>query len=240
MSMLLNPYRFVTGGGGGGETDPHFLNVVSLLHFDGADGSTTITDQVLGRSWSAVNGAHIETDFSKFGGSSAQCTNVPGVGVDDGSFFGHSNHADFRLGTGDWTWEGWFRPQAPTTSFGAVFRKGENTTSGITLAITPTLLTFRANGTTDSSVAVSLSTTSFTHIAFVRSGGNVLAFVGGSLVATWARSFDHSSTDPVYLGSASSNSNFAYKGYFDDIRITKGVARYTTSFTAPTAAFPNS
>jgi hypothetical protein len=29
-------------------------------------------------------------------------------------------------------------------------------------------------------------------------------------------------------------------GFLDDLRITKGIARYTASFAAPTAAFPTS
>lgn len=40
-----------------------------LLHFAGADGSTTFTDQVAGRTWAAVDGVQIGTAESKFGGA---------------------------------------------------------------------------------------------------------------------------------------------------------------------------
>src|SRR5690606_18824891 len=45
------------GGGGGGRvyTNPPFANVSLLLHCDGANGSTTITDQVAGNTWTANN-----------------------------------------------------------------------------------------------------------------------------------------------------------------------------------------
>jgi hypothetical protein len=35
------------------------------------------------------------------------------------------------------------------------------------------------------------------------------------------------------------NGTTAFNGYVDDFRVTKGLARYTATFTAPTAAFAN-
>jgi hypothetical protein len=60
---------YAQGGGGGGSTDPYWSSVVSLLHFDGANASTTFTDQT-GKTWSAYGGVQIDTAQSKFGGAS--------------------------------------------------------------------------------------------------------------------------------------------------------------------------
>lgn len=218
--------------------DPYWANVSALLHFDGTDGSTTFTDET-GKTWTAANSARIETDFFKFGGASGWFENNPGSGSNNASRISTPDTAALRFGTGNWTIEGWFRPKAPVLSFGGFFIKGINTAGGITLAITPSLLTFRANGTTDSTVAVTLSSSDFTHIAFVRDGGTIRFFVAGVQVGTAARTFDHTSTDVVYAGSAGGDPRFTYKGMIDDLRITKGVARYTSDFTPPTQAFPN-
>jgi hypothetical protein len=44
------------------------------------------------------------------------------------------------------------------------------------------------------------------------------------------------------VGVVYDNGGYAidYQGYIDEIRITKGIARYTANFTPPSAAFPDS
>jgi hypothetical protein len=196
---------------------------------DGADGSTTFTD-VKGRVWTPSGAAQIRTDLSKFGGAAGQFDAA-------GARITAADAADLRVGTGPWTVEGWFRPQAPVSGFGGFFVKGENSADGISLAITPTVLTFRANGTTDTTASVSLSTTAFTHIAFVYDGTLIKMFAGGTQVGSASRSFNHTSTAALLVGNATSNSNFSYKGRIDELRITAGVARYTANFTPPTEPF---
>jgi len=43
---------------------------------------------------------------------------------------------------------------------------------------------------------------------------------------------------PMIGANGSGNGSNAMNGFIQDLRITKGVARYTANFTAPTAAFP--
>lgn len=210
-----------------------------LLHFDGADGSTTFTD-VTGKTWTAQNSARIETDHSKFGGASGWFQNVPGSGSENGSRITTADHTDLRFGTGDWTVEGWFRPQAPLLGFGAFFRKGQNTSNGLTLAVTPNAMTLRAEGVSDSSVTVSLSTSAWTHLAFVRDGNTIRFFVEGVLAGTATRpAINHTSTDAALIGSVAGDTRYAYNGMIDELRIKKGIALYTANFTPPASPFPD-
>ena len=64
-------------------------------------------------------------------------------------------------------------------------------------------------------------------------------FINGDLkeTATSSASFNGGGGN-VHVGYSSSLGYIT--GKMDDVRLTKGVARYTASFTAPTAAFPNS
>jgi hypothetical protein len=77
------------------------------------------------------------------------------------------------------------------------------------------------------------------HIALSRaSGAGTKMFVDGVYQSQQAAVYNFSNASPYYIGVRSSLSGYL-TGYIDDMRITKGYARYTANFTPPTAAFPN-
>src|SRR5687768_6144765 len=68
---------------------------VALLHMDGADGSTTFTDES-GKTWTARGDAQIDTAQSVFGGASGRLDG-------NGDFVDTPDHADWDFGSGDFT-----------------------------------------------------------------------------------------------------------------------------------------
>ena len=76
------------------------------------------------------------------------------------------------------------------------------------------------------------------HIAVSRNGSTIKLFVDGAEQdsATNSASFTVSSGYPLIGADSTTAGNFT--GYINDLRVTKGIARYTTGFTPPTAAFP--
>ena len=72
------------------------------------------------------------------------------------------------------------------------------------------------------------------HIAVVRSGTNVYQFVNGTQLGSTVTSSQNFVDGPTYVGYGGAG---YLNGYINDLRITKGVARYTSTFTPPTTAF---
>jgi len=76
----------------------------------------------------------------------------------------------------------------------------------------------------------------WTYIAVTRSSGVVRTFINGTL-ATTATVADNLTGQYIGIGSYYSTA-YPWNGYIEDLRITKGVARYTGNFTVPTAKLP--
>lgn len=224
--------------------DAYFDKVALLLHGDGANGSTTFTDSsAVPKTVAALGGAVVSTAQSKWGGASISGENTAGARVQINS------HADFNMGAGDFTVECWAYVVARNASNFEFFVARRITTGywGFWLQID------QATGcpefsmcNTSLSIFKATSTTTFplgqwVHLAGVRNGSQITLFVNGVQAASTAVSgTNYGSTEPVILfGTSDGDARFKLNGYVDDLRITKGEARYTTNFTPPTEAFPD-
>ena len=242
--MLL---RLMMAGAASG--DPYWANVVSLLHFDGAEASTTFTDEK-GKLWTPSGSAEIDTAFSQFGGSSGW---FPGAASD---YITTPNHADFDFGSGDFTVEAWLRLSSGSTGYGGIVVHDQiGGTRGWLMYKTSTAegadkLAFSAwvggthYGLIDSAI---LPTGGYEHFAAVRDGGTLRLYRSGVQVASTSISGSVGApSEPCVIGtlwgSGSPPGSTQFSGSADDLRITKGVCRYPggASFTPPSAAFPNS
>ena len=79
------------------------------------------------------------------------------------------------------------------------------------------------------------------HVAVTREVGLLRMFVDGVLVGTGASSVSYTSTITLLsVGyQVQGSARYPFRGGIDEVRITKGVARYTTNFTRPDKPFPS-
>jgi hypothetical protein len=195
-------------------------NTSLLLNYTNAG----IYDATSKNDLETVGNAQISTAQSKWGGSS--------MAFDGSTSALKAPSTDLvAFGTGDFTVEAWAYRTA--TSDGFVFDTRNN---GVGLRPNTSnqleiLVTFAgpltAGGTWPANQWV--------HIAATRTGGNIKLWLDGVNVATAANSTNMTGNTP-YIGSAPGSNYFP--GYIQDLRVTKGYARYTANFTPPTAAFP--
>ena len=217
--------------------DPFRSQVSLLLHGNGANGSTTITDSSpTPKTVTAVGNAQISTAQSKFGGASIAFDGV-------GDYLTLPGGAAFGFGTESFTVELWYRPASLTglrvlldtraTGIGSIANRWIIFTNGFSLSVVVADATY-TSGT------LSLNTWHF--IAVSRSGATTRIFLDGTQIGSNISdsiNYGVGAARPIIGADGNSPIALNINGYIDDLRITKGVARYTSNFSVPPAPFPD-
>ena len=247
MSPLTESTRLTLAKQSVAATDTNIREVSLLLHGNGSNGSTTITDSSLTpKTVTAVGNAQISTAQSKFGGASIEFDKV-----DDRLTFAASS--DFAFGTGDFTIEFWAYSRDVLGATQRGFLQISPATGGLDTNLADSIIIVQGagvngsqlngglfanvNGNNVSSNTAVLSTNTWFHVALTRTSGTVRLFFNGNVHASIANTSNLTASNLVVGGYY--DTTFMYDGYIDDLRITKGVARYTANFTPPTLPFPD-
>jgi hypothetical protein len=160
-----------------------------------------------------------------------------------GDYLNAGKNEMFSIGSAeDFTFEAWI--YAASVSDVSVFGIGSSTTFAYRILSGSPYIYVQTTGGLLNSGTITANT--WTHIAISRSGGTMRSFLNGVQAASVANTGSFSASAGtgagVYAGAANlagaSTPGYVFNGYIDDLRFTKGYARYTANFTAPTAAFP--
>jgi hypothetical protein len=205
-----------------GAADPHWDDVSLLLHMDSnfddsSAGALTVNES----GTPTVSAAH-----SVFGGA--------GGYFDGSSHLALDSNSGAELGTSDFTLEGWIYP----TVLGidqCVLNQGNSDATGAFCLLIYSANAMMLYGDNNNIFFgnATLELNEWVHFAMCREGSQYRLYINGVLDASYTGSHDHSET-PVKIGQGYGGIGH-FNGYMDEIRITKGVARYTTNFTPPTA-----
>lgn len=209
-----------------------------MLHCDGANGSTAFRDSsLLPHTLTAAGNAQISTAQSVFGAASAAFDGT-------GDYLSTSDHADWYLATSDFTIDFCVRFNSIAASAGLIQQYTDDDNRwGIAWSNGGTLnLIAKASGVVTILVSVSWTPTVDTwyHLAFVRSGSDFLVFIDG--VSQSVSGSPDADTFPdlgsnLWIGRFDVAGSNYLNGYLDEIRLSKGVARWTSNFTPPAAPY---
>ena len=215
--------------------DPY---TVLLIHGNGVDGSADFPDTTtLNHAITAVGNAQVDTAQKKFGTGSVLLDGT-------GDWLSLADSDDWNFGSGDFTIDLWIKRNAT----GATYLFGQsNATYSATSRAWEINLT--ATGVIQGRVWVAGANQEapspgsitndglFHHLALIRYGNNLYLYLDG--VSGGAKDITgltvQNSTNPLYIGSLAGLT--PVNGWLDEIRVSKGIARWTADFTPPTEEY---
>ncbi len=206
-------------------------DVKLLLHGNGTDASTSFTDSSSGsKTVTASGNAQIDTAQSKFGGASMLFDG-------SGDYLSVPDSGDWDWGTGDFAVDFWVRFNSVANAVTFVDRNAQGQT--IRWAQSVNQLRVDLPGTPNALTASwTPSTNTWYHVAVTRSGTSLRAFIDGTQIGSTATdSTDvQLNNESLYIGDQEGGGT-SLNGWMDELRVSKGVARWTSNFTPPSAEY---
>ena len=207
-----------------------------LLNFTNAG----IIDGAMQNNIETIGDTKISTTQSKFGSSSIYFDGT-------GDYLTFPTSLNLQFGTGNFTIELWTYLIARGTQ-GSTFIGNYNAYTAGSLAIfaghssantAKYQVSYNGSGFPNIQSSTSIIYNQWAHIAVVRSGTTITLYINGVAdgTITGASAALNGVGSSWFVGTAGDAiAAYNVNGYIDDVRITKGVARYTANFTPPTTA----
>ena len=219
--------------------DPLWGNVVLLMRFN----SNFIDEK--GHAFSADGTSFVSP------GKWGQAVDLGGAAVTGGGgnvVYSNSSNTDWYLDSGDFAIEGWVKNNATNNNRPRTLVRlaraaddwdylsvGINETGDVWAFSYPT----GVNTSSGASGNTAASIGSYQHVALTRQGSVYRLFVDGTQVTSVTNAYLRPSTPVLcYIGNSRRSFVDALCGEIDEVRITEGVARYTSNFTPPAGEFP--
>lgn len=191
-----------------------------------AVGAVAISNAYVATPYNAFGNAQLSTAQQKFGASS--------IAFDGSGDYVKSPTTVAPFENSDFTVEMWVRPNASSSS-SYIFDHRQG--GGVSLRTSGTSLWVGVGGYIAINISGAFPTPQvWYHIAITRAGNSTKCFINGVQKGSTYTTAYTASAASIFLGAPYFANSTFFNGYIDEFRVSN-VARYTTAFTPPSAAF---
>ena len=213
-----------------------------MLHCDGANDGTTFTDSSseggnTAHTVTANADVHTDTAVKKFGTASAQFDGT-------GDYLSAPDSADWDLAinSDSYTIDFWcyFSSQSGDRCLVEQYEDGNNYWALICNSTTGFRFQVHSGGSevvTTGTMGVAVPNTTWMHIAMVKNANIYTIYKDGVATAATVDDSSNDSFSGLLRAGLHGDGSMSYHGYIDELRLSKGVARWTANFTSPASPY---
>lgn len=194
-----------------------------------------VVDSSMMNNYETVGNAQVSTIIRRYGNGSISFDG-------SGDYVVQPSNVNYGYGTGDFTIEFWvyFNSLSNDQTIVSNLTSASSVNPHIYLFSSGNTIRYYTNNA-DRIVSSALNTATWYHVAVSRSSGSTRMFINGVQAgSTYVDSNNYGTSAPLgvgtYYSAGSPVTSSTLNGYIDDLRITRGYARYTANFTPPTIA----